>query len=132
MLLASALLGWPFAAFLTRGGRGVDTAPTLGSHVASWIAWLACLAIVAWVVTFLIAMIDPRELTYGMSPTLDVLLRVSPVLAALAACLLVCALIAWKNHYWRLSARLHYTCVLAACVAMVWFLNYWNLLRFTA
>lgn len=132
LLLISALLGWPLAAFLTSGGRGVDTEPTVGSHVASWIAWLTCLAIVAWVAAFLIAMIDPRELTYGMPPTLDALLRLSPVLAALAACVLVCALVAWKNHYWRFSARVHYTCVLAACVAMVWFLNYWNLLRFTA
>jgi hypothetical protein len=65
-------------------------------------------------------------------PLLETLLQLSPVLAALAACVLVCALVAWKNHYWRFSARLHYTCVLAACVAMVWFLNYWNLLRFTA
>jgi CubicO group peptidase (beta-lactamase class C family) len=131
VLLLSALVGWPFAAFLTRGGRCVDTAPTVGSRAASWIGWIACLAIVSWVVGFVIAMIKPDELVYGMPPALEALLRVSPVLAMLAACVLVCALIAWKNQYWRLSARLHYSCVLAACLAMVWFLNYWNLLRFT-
>ena len=43
--------------------------------------------------------------------------------AFIAACVLVCVLVAWKNHYWRLSARLHYTCVLAACLAMLWFLK---------
>jgi len=50
----------------------------------------------------------------------------------IGAALVLCALLAWKNGYWRFSARLHYTGVLAACVAMVWFLHYWNLLRFTA
>ena len=113
VLLLSALVGWPLAAFLTRGGRGVDTDPTIGSHLASWIAWLACLAIVAWVATFLTVMIEPREIAYGMPPTLEALLRASPILAVLAGCVLIGALLAWKNHYWRFSARLHYTCVLA-------------------
>jgi len=83
-------------------------------------------------VALLVALADPAELSYGMPPLVATLLRISPAIAVLTVGVLLCALLAWKNGYWRFSARLHYTGVLAACVAMVWFLNYWNLLRFTA
>ena len=132
VLFLSALVGWPFAAFLTRGGRGVDSEPTAGSRTASWVAWIACLAILAWLAVFVIAMIEPSELAYGMPPLLAVLLQLSPVLTVLVGGVLLCTLLAWALRYWRLSARLHYTCVLAAGVAMLWFLNYWNLLRWGA
>ncbi len=131
-LFLSALLGWPLAAFLTRGGCGVDFAPTAGSRAASWMAWIASLAILAWLAVFVVAMIEPSELAFGMPPLLAVLLQLSPVLAVLVGSVLLCTLLAWAFRYWRLSARLHYTCVLAAGVAMLWFLNYWNLLRWGA
>ena len=53
-------------------------------------------------------------------------------LGVLAAVLTVGALVytvlAWKNSYWGIAARLYYTLVTVAAVAFVWFLNYWNLL----
>ena len=53
-------------------------------------------------------------------------------LGVLAALLTVGALgylvLAWKNSYWGISTRIHYTLVTVAAVAFVWFLNYWNLL----
>jgi hypothetical protein len=38
------------------------------------------------------------------------------------------SVLAWKNSYWGIAARVHYTLVTVAAVAFVWFLNYWNLL----
>jgi CubicO group peptidase (beta-lactamase class C family) len=131
-VLVSALVGWPFAAFLTRGGRAVDAEPTAGSRLASWVAWTACLAILAWLAVLAIPMSDSTEIAYGMPPVLDVLLKLSPFIPALVGVVFLCALLAWKNGFWRLSARLHYTCVLVAGVALVWLLNHWNLLRFGA
>src|SRR3712207_7819907 len=53
-------------------------------------------------------------------------------LGVLAAVLTVGALLysvlAWKNSYWGIAARVHYTLVTVAAVAFVWFLNHWNLL----
>jgi len=53
-------------------------------------------------------------------------------LGVLAALLTVGALVylvlAWKNSYWDIAGRFHYTLVIIAAVAFVWFLNYWNLL----
>jgi len=44
----------------------------------------------------------------------------------------VCSIVAWAKRYWRFSARLHYTAVLIAGLAFVWFLQQWNLLGCTA
>jgi len=53
-------------------------------------------------------------------------------LGVLSASLTVGALgylvVAWKNSYWGISARIYYTLVTVAAVAFVWFLNQWNLL----
>jgi hypothetical protein len=52
-----------------------------------------------------------------------------PVLAAvLTVGALVYAVPAWKDDFWGLAGRVHYTLVTVAAVAFVWFLNYWNLL----
>ena len=48
--------------------------------------------------------------------------------AVLTVAALLYAVLAWKNNYWGLTARLYYTLVTIAAVAFVWFLNYWNLL----
>jgi hypothetical protein len=41
---------------------------------------------------------------------------------------LVYSVLAWKNSYWGIAARVHYTLVTVAAAAFIWFLNYWNLL----
>jgi hypothetical protein len=38
--------------------------------------------------------------------------------------------IAWKNRYWRLTGRLHYTLVALAGIGFTSFLYNWNLLTF--
>jgi hypothetical protein len=42
----------------------------------------------------------------------------------------IACLIAWKNRYWRVTGRLHYTLVALAGIGFTWFLHYWNLLTF--
>jgi CubicO group peptidase (beta-lactamase class C family) len=46
----------------------------------------------------------------------------------LTAGALVYTVLAWKNNYWGIAARLYYTLVAVAAAAFIWFLNYWNLL----
>ena len=48
--------------------------------------------------------------------------------AVLAAGVLVFAGLAWKNGYWTVIGRLHYSLVALAVVAFIWFLSYWGLL----
>ncbi len=48
--------------------------------------------------------------------------------AVLTASALVYTVLAWKNSYWGIAARVYFTLVTVAAVAFVWFLNNWNLL----
>ncbi len=127
----SALVGWPILAFAMRG-TGVGAGRSRGSRRASWLAWIACLLIVVLFSLGIVAFNEPEEVAFAVPPLLGGLLWLTPIIAALAALLLVCTALAWKNRYWRLSGRLHYTVVFVAVAAFVWFLAHWNLLRFGA
>ena len=64
-------------------------------------------------------------------PPWFVTLLVLPILTTvLTILLLVLAVLAWKNRYWSLGGRVHYSLVTAAALAFVWLANYWNLLGF--
>jgi hypothetical protein len=126
----SALVGWPIIAFVSRDNPAAVARSTAGSRRASWLAWLTCLAVLVLVGLGLIPLSDPQEIAYGVPPLVAGILWAMPVVAALAAVVGLCTLIAWGKGYWRLSGRMHYTVVLLAVVAFVWFLYHWNLLRF--
>lgn len=51
-----------------------------------------------------------------------------PVLLALP--LPIFAGLAWGNRWWRVPTRMHYTLVVLAVLAGIWWTHYWNLLGF--
>jgi hypothetical protein len=85
-------------------------------------------------VLFLVGMViilsDIYSIMYGIPPLLPFVL----VLPLLAVVLTIGALgftvLAWKNRYWGVAGRVHYTLVTLVSLAFIWFLNYWNLLGF--
>jgi hypothetical protein len=64
----------------------------------------------------------------GVSLIYRIVLGVGVLAAVLTVGALLYSVVAWKNSYWGIAARVHYTLVTVAAVAFVWFLNYWNLL----
>jgi hypothetical protein len=74
--------------------------------------------------------VDPEEIAFGVTPLFKTLLVLAQVCAVLAALTVIACLIAWKNGYWRLSGRVHYTLVALAGVGFIAWLYYWNLLKF--
>jgi CubicO group peptidase (beta-lactamase class C family) len=65
---------------------------------------------------------------FGVSMIYRIVLGVGVLGAVLTVGALIYSVLAWKNSYWGIAARVHYTLVTVAAVAFVWFLNYWNLL----
>lgn len=65
---------------------------------------------------------------FGISMIYRVVLGLGVLAAVLTVGALVYSVVAWKNSYWGIAARVHYTLMTVAAVAFVWFLNYWNLL----
>lgn len=53
-----------------------------------------------------------------------------PVTTGLTLGLIVFTVLAWKNQYWSLVGRVHYSLLTTAAIGFISFLTYWNLLGF--
>jgi CubicO group peptidase (beta-lactamase class C family) len=136
-IFLSAVIGWPVIAFVTRekpsGPVGEAIArSSAGSRAASLVGWLAAVLALTVIGLALIPFMDAEEFAYGVPALMNALLWSTPVVTALVLATLAGAVAAWRFGYWRLSGRIHYTSVVVAGLAFVWFLNHWNLLRFGA
>ena len=65
---------------------------------------------------------------FGVSLIYRLVLALPVLAAVLTVAAGVYTVLAWKDDFWGLAGRVHYTLVTVAAVAFVWFLNYWNLL----
>jgi hypothetical protein len=72
---------------------------------------------------------NPVELLYGDPPLLRVVEVLPLPITVLAAGALALTVAVWIRRYWGLAGRVHYTLVVLAGLAFVWFLYYWNLLE---
>jgi CubicO group peptidase (beta-lactamase class C family) len=112
---------------LIRNRRGGDRGSTpRGARVAGWISvGIGVLNLLFLVGTALWA--NPVPL-YGVSLRYQIVLALPVLAAVLAVGALVYTALAWREGFWGIAGRVHYTLVTVAAVAFVWFLNYWNLL----
>ncbi|MBN2057780.1 MAG: beta-lactamase family protein [Candidatus Saganbacteria bacterium] len=122
IVLFSAVLLWPILLLIDKSHH----VRIKGSTFAIWISILAGgLDLVFLPLIFINlepALYDPRSLDW---------ILVMPIVAAvLTLGSLIYTILAWKNKYWSLLIRAHYTLVTAALLCFIWWLYYWNLLGF--
>jgi CubicO group peptidase (beta-lactamase class C family) len=129
-ILASALLFWPVLAFSVRGLQSPAILRTRFSGLLSCVAWLLSAVSIGLAIGLAVVLRDPMEITFGLAPPLKALLAATQLCVGLTAITALACFIAWKNRYWRLAGRLHYTLVALAGIGFTWFLYNWNLLTF--
>jgi CubicO group peptidase (beta-lactamase class C family) len=127
LVMLSALVAWPAAALLARRRR---LTPRSGERLARALASAAGLLFVGFLVLFVLALPNPMDVVYGMTPLLALALALGLAMAVAAAGSAVFAVIAWRREYWGRAPRLHFTLVVVAALALVWQMHYWNLLGF--
>src|SRR5918998_2004484 len=98
-----------------------------GARVAYWIIVGICVLNLLFVVGMVPASNAPTEL-HGPQLIVKIVLGVGVLGAVLTVGALIYSVLAWKRSYWGIATSVHYTLVTVAAVALVWFLNYWNLL----
>jgi CubicO group peptidase (beta-lactamase class C family) len=114
--------------FIRNRRRGGDRkSASRGARVAYWIIVGICVLNVLFVVGMVPGFNPPTEL-HGPQFIVKVVLGLGVLSAVLTVGALIYSALAWKNSYWGIATRAHYTLVTVAAVAFVWFLNYWNLL----
>lgn len=99
-----------------------------GAQLAAWSAGLLSLASMAFVVVFVSTVSNIENIAFGMPAWFNNLMLLPWVVAGLAVLMLVFTPVVWARRYWSLPRRLHYTLLLLASGAFVWWLSYWNLL----
>jgi len=113
--------------FVRNRRLGGDVKPVpRGARVAHWIIVGICILNLLFVVGTVLWG-NPKPL-FGVSMIYKIVLGLGVLSALLTVGGLIYMVLAWKNNYWGVVARVYYTLVIVAAVAFVWFLNYWNLL----
>lgn len=98
-----------------------------GARAANWIIVAICIVNLLFLVGTALWGMPTSEL-HGISPIARIVLGLGVLSAVLTVGALVYTVLAWKDAYWGVAFRAYYTVVTVAAIALVWFLNYWNLL----
>jgi hypothetical protein len=128
VLLFLSILVASLAAWLW--GRGKPTGvksqrAVVARRLAGGAAVLNLLFVLGYVALMLLA---PDSIALGQVALLGGVLSLPVLAAVLALASLPFLWLAWKDGYWGLPARLHYTATVAGLLVFAWFLNQWNLL----
>jgi pimeloyl-ACP methyl ester carboxylesterase len=120
LLMLSGIAAWLVGAVRSRGRQDER-----GNRARWWAGAAAGLNIV-FVLIFVAC--NPMEVIYGypLVLRLGMLLPLISMIPAVAS--LVHAGLAWRDGYWGIAGRVHYTLVGLAIVVFLWQLSYWHLL----
>jgi hypothetical protein len=99
-----------------------------GARVAYWIIVGICVLNLLFVIGTVLWGGANMVPLFGVSMIYKIVLGLGVLSAVLTVGALIYGVLAWKNSYWGIAARVHYTLLMVAAVTFVWFLNYWNLL----
>ena len=128
-LFVSTLIVYP-AAYFVRRWRGSGGASSHTAQVARWLAAVVSalnLVLLAW---FLVSLLKFAETYVWPTQTVLTTTRLWLLSVPLMLSIVVLSVLAWRDRYWSVTTRVHYTLVVLATVLFVWFLSNWNLIGF--
>lgn len=127
VVLLSALVGWPIAYAL----RKPRPSHPVGARAARWLASVTALLFVGSLAIVAIELSgDTYEYAYGVPARIALLLKLNYLNTALVVGMLVCVVLAWRKSWWDAAARIHYSVITLAAVALIPILIYWRLLGY--
>jgi CubicO group peptidase (beta-lactamase class C family) len=130
LLAFLSALAWPVTALVRRLRKTQTDDPRL-ARLARWLAFVVAILGLLFLVGFAAVLMQGLSGSSPYPPSWFIALLVLPIVTAvLSIVLLALAILAWKNRYWSLVGRLHYSLVTLAGLVFVWLANYWNLLGF--
>ena len=122
-------LRWPLSAIFRKLCKcKIEENPAPKS--ARWVAGVMSVLYLVFVVGLFISVQDEMSIIFGLPMQVKILLAFPLLAALLTLFAIIFMIIAWLKNYWTWCARLHYTLVVIASLATLWFLNYWNLLGY--
>ena len=132
ILLATVLL-WPLLFVFRRAYAIPEPSVPIEARIARWIAGAAALVLLVFTVVLLPAVTADKGLVHAylfdqaVPALLTAVLTVPVIAAVLTGLTVIFTVLAWKSRYWTFQHLLHYTIITIALVAMLWWVNFWNL-----
>jgi CubicO group peptidase (beta-lactamase class C family) len=127
-LFLSTLI-WPMGLIIKPSFSKPKT-PARGARLIAGVASVINLLFLIGLMSLFLAKSADAKFLYSISTSLLVLLAIALIAAFLALGSAIFAALAWKDGYWSLPERTHYSLVVLALLVFVWWLNNWNLLGF--
>lgn len=127
VLLFLSTLIWPMGFIFNR----CPTKSKKLGRAARWLAGVGSLLDLLFIAGLVALLsVDPMSIIYGIPSTLIAILAIAMVASILALSSAALTVLAWKDSYWGIAGRFHYTLVVIAMLSFIWWLNNWNLLGF--
>ncbi len=127
VILFLSTLIWPIGFIFNR----CPTKSVKLGRAARWLAGVACLLDLLFIAALVALLaVDPMSIIYGIPPSLIAVLAIAMVASIPVLTSTALTILAWKNGYWGIAGRVHYTLVVLALMSFIWWLNNWNLLGF--
>lgn len=128
-LLFLTVLRWPFGTIFRKVcKKREEENPAPRSY--RWAAGGLSLLYLIFFVGLAMSVSDEMKLIFGVPTEVKILLAFPLISALLTVLAFVFMIKAWLKKYWTRCARIHYTLVVLASIATLWFLNFWNLLGY--
>jgi len=128
-LLFLTALRWPFGAIFRKiCKKREEENPAPRSY--RWTAGGLSVLYLLFVIGLALSISDEMKVIFGVPTEVKVLLAFPLISALLTAMAFIFMVRAWVKKYWSRCARFHYTLVILASIATLWFLNFWNLLGY--
>ncbi len=127
-LIFLSTLAWPVVALIRRL-RKRPAQFTRRERQARALAASVVVLNLVFLIGLGIRMVQAFTGMFNATPAYFIALLVIPLLTAiLTVGLLIFTVRAWREGYWSIFGRVHYTLFTLAALAFTWFVNYWNLL----
>jgi len=130
VFFASMLIFLPLRFLTDRRKGGEKKVTSRWARLGRGLSGIFCLLNLLFFVGLLLGLGNTTPFLFGVPLFFTVILSVGLVASVLGAVSLAFVVLTWKQRYWSLAGRLHYTLVTFASLAFIWFLNNWNLLGF--
>lgn len=128
-LLFLTTLRWPFGAILRKVcKKRQEENPAPRSF--RWAAGALSILYLVFFIGMAVSVSDEMKVIFGVPTEVKILLALPLISALLTVLALIFMFRTWVKKYWTRCARLHYTLTVLASIAILWFLNFWNLLGY--
>ncbi len=131
MVFLSFILFWPFSRGYQRENEMIHVIHNIKFQNLTFqtALWLSIINIV-FVVGLYIILKKPETLVFDIPSSFKLLLILPVISAILTITGLILMLVAWKDLYWDIRSRIHYSMVILAAATFIPILMFWNLLGF--